>query len=330
MLHDLSYQHWTGTHVSLWVRRAAIARNGLTACLQNKWVRHLIALCWIAALTMAALLFVVGQLLVPDSFIVQWVATFNPQLQALVRALTTWLAEHPEISVRTSQNLLFYYFFIYLTPMSIFALGLVMPLLITRDLASNAAIIYSSKAVSRGDYLLGKFSTAFGLLTLTWLGPVCAAWFTGNLMAPDWKFFWHSRAVLGHAVICALSGMTVLSLLALGVSSLAKKEKSTPAVWFMWWIVGGMLAPIAKNTEPALRHLSFNYNLDQIAIALFRPGNDLQTARENSPVFGDLLRGIRPDTLAALNTPSIWGAVLALLIVLAAAAAIVNQRVKPE
>jgi hypothetical protein len=205
-----------------------------------------------------------------------------------------------------------------------------MPLLITRDLASNAAIIYSSKAVSRGDYLLGKFSTAFGLLTLTWLGPVCAAWFTGNLMAPDWKFFWHSRAVLGHAVICALSGMTVLSLLALGVSSLAKKEKSTPAVWFMWWIVGGMLAPIAKNTEPALRHLSFNYNLDQIAIALFRPGNDLQTARENIPVFGDLLRGIRPDTLAALNTPSIWGAVLALLIVLAAAAAIVNQRVKPE
>ena len=64
-------------------------------------------------------------------------------------------------------------------------------MLITRDLASNAIIIYASKAVSRGDYLLGKFATAFGLLVLTWLGPVCAAWFVGNLLAPDWRFFWH-------------------------------------------------------------------------------------------------------------------------------------------
>ena len=62
------------------------------------------------------------------------------------------------------------------------------PLLITRDLACNAIVIYSSKAVTRGDYLLGKFATAFGLLALTWLGPVCAAWFVGNLLAPDWTF----------------------------------------------------------------------------------------------------------------------------------------------
>ena len=93
--------------------------------------------------------------------------------------------------------MLFYYFGIWLMRVSIFALGMAIPLLITRDLASNAIIIYSSKAVTRGDYLLGKFATAFGLLALTWLGPVCAAWFMGNLLAPDWSFFWHSRVVAG-------------------------------------------------------------------------------------------------------------------------------------
>jgi hypothetical protein len=184
--------------------------------------------------------------------------------------------------------------------------------------------------VSRGDYLLGKFATAFGLMTLTLLGPICAAWFVGNLLAPDWHFFWHSRAVLGHALIYALSTMSILSLLALGVSAIAKKEKATPAFWFMWWIIGGVLAPIARHTQPGLRHLSFNFNLDQIAIAVFRPGSDIQTAQDNIPVFGNMLHNIRPETMAALNAPPIWGALLTLLFLLGVAVFIINKKVKPE
>ena len=78
-LHDTSYQHWEGVHLGLWRRRWAIARNGLTACLQNKWMRHLVVLCWGAALAMTAVLFLVGQLLVADSVVVQWVGNLNPQ-----------------------------------------------------------------------------------------------------------------------------------------------------------------------------------------------------------------------------------------------------------
>jgi len=174
-LHDISYQHWKGLHVGLWGRRWVIASNGLISCLQNRWMRHLIVFCWITALVMAAMLFLVGQLLVADSIVVQWVANFNPALQAFARMLTTWLELHPEISVRTTQNVLFYYFGISLMRISIFALGLAMPLLITRDLASNAIVVYASKAVSRGDYLLGKFATAFGLIALALASNVVQA-----------------------------------------------------------------------------------------------------------------------------------------------------------
>ena len=329
-LHDISYQHWEGTHVGIWGRRLAIARNGLMACLQNKWMRYLIVICWMGALVMTVFLFLIGQLLVADSVVVKWVGTFNPQLQTFARMLTSWLEQHPEISVHTSQNLLFYYFCIYLTPPSIFALGMAIPSLITRDLASNAIIIYSSKAVSRGDYLLGKFSTAFALLTLTLLGPICAAWLVGNLLAPDWHFFWHSRAALVHAVIYALVAMSILSLLALGVSAISKKEKATPAFWYMWWIIGGVVAPIARHTQPGLRHLSFNFNLDQIATAVFRPGSDIQTAKENIPVFGSMLNNIRPETLSGLNSPPVWGALLTLIFLLGVVVFIINKKVKPE
>ncbi len=329
-LHDISYQHWDGVHLGLWGRRMVIAMNGIRGCLQVKGMRHLIVICWVAALIMAALLFVVGQLLVADSIVVQWVGNMNVGLQSFARMLTDWLEQHPQISVRTTQDVLFFYFCTYLMRVGIFVLGMAMPLFITRDLASNAIIIYSSKAVSRGDYLLGKFATAFGLLTLSWLGPVCAAWFVGNLLSPDWKFFWHSRLALGHALAYGLSCMTILSLLALGVSSIARKEKSTPALWFTWWVLGGVIAPIAAQTKPWLRHLSFNYDLQQLGLGIFRLGDDLKIVQENIPILGDMMRNVRPQTIEALNTPTLSGALIALAIMAGAAAWQIHRKVRPE
>src|SRR6266576_5690557 len=165
-LHDTRYQHWEGDHLGVWRRRLVIAGNGIRACVQTKGVWQMVVMCWVAALIMTAALFIVGQLLVADSVVVQWAGNLNPQLQTVVKLLTTWLEQHPEISVRTTQNILFHYYSIFLMPVSIFALGILVPILITRDLASNAIIIYSSKAVSRGDYLFGKLSTAFAVLAV--------------------------------------------------------------------------------------------------------------------------------------------------------------------
>jgi hypothetical protein len=329
-LHDAHYQHWEGVHRGIWARRWVIARTGLEFVLRNKNVRNLIALCWMTGLVMAGVLFAVGQLLVTDSIIVKWVATLNPGLQAFAKMLTAWLVQHPEISVRTTQNLLFYLFCVYSMPLSIFALGIAMPSLITQDLASNAIIIYSSKAVTRGDYLLGKFFLAFGLLTMTWLVPVCWAWVIGNLLAPDWAFFWHSRVALGHALFFGLSTMVILSGLALGVSAVSRREKSTPALWYMWWVLGIVLQPIAQNTEPWLRYLSFSYNLKQIGLAIFRLGDDLRIAQDNIPILGDMLHAVSASTRAALNNPNLGGALMGLAVMLAAAGVIISKRVTPE
>jgi hypothetical protein len=213
--------------------------------------------------------------------------------------------------------------------MSIFALGMAMPWLITRDLASNAIIVYSSKAVSRGDYLLGKFATAFGLMTLTWLGPLTAAWVVGNLLAPDWRFFWHGRAALGHALLFALGSMSILSLLSLGVSATSLKEKSTTALWFTWWIIGGVLSPIAARTQPWLRHLNFSYDLRQFALAVFKLGEDVKIAQDKIPILGAMLK-IRAETREAIESPAPWTALLTLLLMGLVAALILRWRVKPE
>jgi ABC-2 type transport system permease protein len=329
-LHDVSYKHWHGAHLGIGHRRLAIAFQALKACLSNRWLRYVLVVCWMGGLSLAAMLFAIGQLLVADSVIVEWTSGLNPMLQMFARNLMTWLDRHPEISVRATQNILFCYASRWLLPLSILALGQAIPHLITRDLSSNAIIIYSSKAIGRLDYLLGKFLAAFGLLALTWLGPLLAAWFFGNLLAPDWHFFWHSRFALGNTLLFVLSGMGILSLLALGVSAIASGEKTTIALWMVWWIAGYALVGMAKQTRPWLKHLSFKHNLDDLALSSFRLHDEIRLMQENIPVLGDILKNVPPATMEALAHPATAGSIVALGAMLAMAVAVVARRVKPE
>ena len=329
-LHDASYKHWHGTHLGIRQRRLAIAFQALKACLANRWMRHLVFVCWIGGLALATMLFAIGQLLVADSMIVEWTSGLNPMLQIFARNLTGWLERHPEISVRATQNILFCFASRWLLPVSIVALAQAIPHLITRDLSSNAITMYSSKAIGRLDYLLGKFLAAFGLLALTWLGPLLAAWLFGNLLAPDWHFFWHSRLALGNTLLFVLSAMVILSLLAMGVSAIASGEKTTIAVWMIWWIVGYALAKIAEETQPWLKHLSLKHNLDDPALSSFRLHDEIRLMQENIPVLGDFLKNVPPSTIEALAHPATAGSIVALGLMLAIAVGVVARRVKPE
>lgn len=329
-LHDVRYRHWDGQHNGVWRRRWVIASSGLMACLQNRWARYLVGFCWLTALVYVGVLFCIGQLLVADSVVVEWAANLNPQLQAFVKALTTWLEQHPEISVRVTQGLLFYHYTTFLLPAALVAVALAIPHLITRDLASHAMVVYASKAINRFDYLLGKAGVILGLLTLTWLGPVVASWLLGNLLAPNWNFFWHSRVPLGHALLFLLVGMAFLAMLGLGVSALSSREKATVGLYVALWLVGRSLEPLGEVSRPWLKQLGFQYDLQQFARVVFQPEKDLKTAQDNVPMVGQMLRGFgrrpgspRPPLVPETTWPAL--AVFALL-----SAGVVLARTKPE
>ncbi len=329
-LHDSSYKHWEGIHEGIWQRRAVIAGQGLKSCLQSKFMRNLVVLCWVMALLMGTILFFLGQLLVADSFVGEAVRQFNPRLQLFFETLVKWLEQNPQVSVGTTQNLLFYFFATHLKTLSLIAIAVAIPHLITRDLSSNAIIIYSSKAIGRFDYLLGKFGAVFGLLTLTWLGPLAAAWLLGNLLAPDWRFFWHARVALGHTLLFVVSSMVVLSLLALAVSAISSKEKWAVIAWVAIWLMTQAFIPISRQTKPWLKHASFVFDFDQLSLAIFRLKDDLALARDHIPVLGQLLRGFERRNVWIFQDVEIGGALLALGIMVGVAVVILYRRVKPE
>jgi ABC-type transport system involved in multi-copper enzyme maturation permease subunit len=209
------------------------------------------------------------------------------------------LADHPEVSVRIAENVLFYSYTTVALTLNIIVVMLAIPHLITRDLSSRALVIYASRAVTRWDYLLGKLGTLLALLGLTWVAPVCLGWFLGNLLAPEWHFFWHGRVALMHALVFTIGAVFFLSLLGLAVSAVSAKEKSAVGVWLILWLVGNTLVPIAQNTSSWLQFLSFRHDLRQVAIRVYQPAKDLERAQQEIPVFGEVLRQAvrqRPDT----------------------------------
>ncbi len=330
-LYNTHYQHWHGDHLSIGRRRLAIAANGLASCYEVKAARQIGTVCWLACMVGAMALFFVGQLLVADSIIVTWLGNLNPNLQGIARSLTLWLEEHPEISVRTTYGLLFYFFTSQLTTMTFILIAIAIPHLITRDLSSNAIVVYSSKAVNRFDYLLGKFGTVFGMMAATWLAPLLATWLVGNLLSTQWHFFWHSRMALMSTLVFVLSSMVFLSVLALGISAISSNVRTTVGIWVAFWLLGNGLVPLSEITKPWLKFFSVSYDLTQLSRAIFRLQSELQLAQENLPMLGGMLQGgPRRGGPSIFDTPELGGALWALAIMAGISLLILRRRLKPE
>lgn len=321
---DAGYKRIESPRTGIWQRRWVIASNSLRGCLEVPWMKRFVTLAWISCLVQTSILFFVGQLLVPGGLITTFLKQIGGVLGNVASSLEIWLAANPEISVHTTYNLLFFFFSTILSTVSYIAVALALPHLITRDLSSNAIIIYASKAVNRFDYVLGKFAALFGVLTLTWLGPLCVAWFLGNALSPEWSFFWHSRVALMNTLIYVGSSMVFLTVMGLGVSAISPKEKSTVSAWIGMWILGGAFVGLGTVSSAGwLKHLSFSFNMDQIAIATFNLKSEIETAADNVPA-------VQRSIGQFLREPELTGAIVGLSLMAVAAGVLVWRKARPE
>lgn len=327
---DTGYKHWQGAYDGIWRRRMVIAWNGLRGCLQGRLMKGIVTVCWIAALIQTFILFSIGQLLVTDSFIVRLIGYADKDVKDVVNGFIAWLQLYPEISVGAVQNILFFFFTTMIDTLTLVGITIAIPHLITRDLSSNAMIIYSSKAVSRLDYLIGKFSTLFGLMTLTWLGPVCVAWFLGNFLAPEWHFFWHSRIPLVHLFLYIVASMIVLSFIGMGISAVSSNSKITISVWLAVWLLGNAFYGLSRATQPWLKYLSFRYNLDQLALAIFNLRGNVNLVKDNIPLMGDGLNQMEERHMLDWMDPSTTGAIIGLTLMVIGAGIIISRKVSTE
>lgn len=327
------YQHWTGQSTGVWRRRLTITQYGLRLCWRSRLLKILFAIAWAAALALMVISFLVGQLLTPDSTVLSYLQeNFGKRAYTVVNGLSAWVLLYPEVSVDGLFRVAFSAATQLYSVLAFIAVALFVPKLISHDLSSNAILIYNSKALTRFDYLLGKFGVAFTLLAMLGLAPLIAVWLVANVVSPDWSFFYHGFPALVRGVTVATLSAVTLSLLAMAVSSLAKRTSSATAFWVLGWMISGMIAGIFGSRISWGRYLNPGNCLDQIARHLYDLGGVMEEAKTMLPFFQNFLDSLPERSPLTVVAPAdgLWLPLVFLAGFWALCVFAISQRVQPE
>jgi len=114
--------------------------------------------------------------------------------------------------------------------------GLVAPRLIAGDLRAKAWLVYFTRPISRGDYILGKVGVLAAIVSLITLVPALVLWAVGVLVSPSVQVAvatWD----LPLRILAAAAAVTIPTvLLALAYSSLTAESRIAAFAWFATWV----------------------------------------------------------------------------------------------
>jgi ABC-2 type transport system permease protein len=177
--------------------------------------------------------------------------------------------------------------------------------LIANDLRTGAILVYLSRPLTRRDYVLGKLGVLLALNLAVTLVPALALYGIGAAVAPAeymrWERAWIGPAIVLHGLLIA----SVVSLLALAVSSLSHSARIAGLGFVLLFVglevVRGVLGAMTRRPEAHILSLQ----------------NDLR-------IVGNRLFGIT-DPLASVPT---FYPVLVLAVVVLGCVAILRSRVR--
>lgn len=197
---------------------------------------------------------------------------------------------------------------------------LVGPPLVARDLRNNALPLYLCRSFSRTDYVLGKMSVLFILLSaITWVPQLLLFLFQSYLAGFSWfaSNLWLASAILIASVVWIL----LLALLSQAVSALVKWRVIASAallgIFFIPSVFGGVINALFQTRWGNL--ISLTALMGNVTSGLF--GRFVQTVQLTNDFNG---RG--RDIL--MNEPPLWVSWFALFVVCAICLTLLSRKVK--
>jgi len=192
--------------------------------------RILLLIAWIAGFAMASIAFIFSQAVASGGWLETTAAHLGPRFEAVASALGGLILLYPDICIHGLFTTLFWLQSFVGLGLSLLALTLIVPRLITRDRSSNALTIYLSRPLTSADYLLGKLGMIAGVIVLVWTGPLLSGWLLSALLAPNRDFIVYSFSPLLRALAFNGIALTVLASIALGVSALGVASTASASV----------------------------------------------------------------------------------------------------
>lgn len=252
VVHRLGYRSWSGRPVSGWLRWTVISSVGLRRAWQSRWLRRMLFFAWLPAVWFGAGFFVWEQ----AALYPEWRQTLTPFLQTMpptpefhqiresVRngdlessrhTVWAWLLQ---TLFRNPQGVLM-----------VMVVGLIAPPLISQDVRSRAFLLYFSRPLTRGEYLLGKLATLWVYLAVISTLPALTLYVLGVLLSPNLSVISATWDIPFRIVAASAVLMLPTSVLALCFSSLTQESRYAGFAWFAVWVLGWFTYGAATSAE---------------------------------------------------------------------------------
>lgn len=326
---SLDFNRWDGPRAGVMARRWTIASMGLRQLMQGKLFRILIGLGCVAGLLVAVAGFVFSQTLAENGWLTELARKGGPRVEAVMSAVSALLLLYPDMLVTGAYKVVFWAQAQLGLLLSLVAMTLLVPQLITRDRASQALTIYLARPLTPRDYLLGKLGTIVGVLLLLWTAPLVVGWVISMALVPDMVFFNYSLEAMGAALVFNLIAMVVIGAVAFGVSALAKTAAVARISWIGLWIVMGIIAK-TKALPSWVGHLSFSYDLKMVSDEVFALGDTLTEAAGILPMLNPQMAKEIGQAATQVGTDELGGVIVGLVILVGASLTVLWGRIKPE
>ena len=123
---------------------------------------------------------------------------------------------------------------------------------ISADNRANALLVYLSKPVTKGDYLLGKWVGVFLLLFAVVLVPALILYLACLLSFTGQGFFRDDPWLSGRSALACVVAAAIHASLILGFSSWSKSPRMAGAIYASLYLVSGIVAGIAGSIYTAV------------------------------------------------------------------------------
>jgi len=282
-LHHPGYRGWTGDLEAGWKRSLVIASVCIRRAWLSTWLKRMLLLAWLPAVWFGVGFFIWEQAVLDPAWRRSMVpflqgAPQTPEFMAISDALRSG---DLEAGRHTVWAWLLQSFFRYPQGvLMVMVVGVIAPPLISQDIRSRAFLVYFSRPLTRGEYLIGKLAGIWVYLSAISTAPALCLYVLGILLSPGLNVIeatWDLplRILAASAVL-----MLPTSILALCFSSLTQESRYAGFAWFVTWILGWFTYGIVTSAgafggrdvltqESPWTHLSLYHTLGRIQRWIF-------------------------------------------------------------
>jgi ABC-2 type transport system permease protein len=235
-IRDLGYRGWQGAMIPDAMRWWVIAATGVRMAWRMMWLRRLLFFAWMPAAIFGTPFFLYEQALQERA----WMREAVGVIRTLAgEEIARQFQEDPAGTRHLVWSWLIKNFFQWPQAyLMIVLVGLVAPPLIARDMRSRAFLLYFSRPLTRGEYILGKAATVWTYLLLITAAPSLTLYVFGVLLSPELSVVGDTWDIPLRILAATLVVLIPPTAVALVFSSLTNDSRFASFGWFAIWVLG--------------------------------------------------------------------------------------------